>query len=245
MDFLTPLSVDLDRLVEVSADNLDAKVPTCPEWSVDDLVRHVAEVYLHKVACMRLNAAPSPWPLDLSGEATLPLLARAYGELTDEFAARAPQLPAHTWHDPDQTVGFWVRRMAQETVIHRIDAELAAGVPSRTVPDDLALDGIDELLDIFLAWSSVKWHDEFAAALSTSDGRRVAVVAAGERWLITPGPDGVVVTRGDELADAEVRGSPDAVLRWLWRRADDSIVTIGGDLALVARLHELLGLATQ
>jgi hypothetical protein len=29
--------------------------------------------------------------------------------------------PAGSWYTPDQTVGFWIRRMAQETVIHRID----------------------------------------------------------------------------------------------------------------------------
>ena len=43
--------------------------------------------------------------------------------------------------------------MAQETVIHRIDAELGDGAPFAPVPDDLAIDGIDELLRIFVAYS--------------------------------------------------------------------------------------------
>ena len=59
-------------------------------------------------------------------EAKLPLLGRAYGELIAEFGARQPTDPTPTWYDPDQTVAFWIRRMAQETVIHRMDAELAA-----------------------------------------------------------------------------------------------------------------------
>ena len=42
--------------------------------------------------------------------------------------------------------------MAQETVIHRIDAELGADVPIAPIPDDLAIDGIDELLKVFVAY---------------------------------------------------------------------------------------------
>ena len=44
--------------------------------------------------------------------------------------------------------------MAQETVIHRVDAELAAGEPIAPIPDDLAVDGIDEVLERFLAYGS-------------------------------------------------------------------------------------------
>jgi hypothetical protein len=36
-------------------------------------------------------------------------------------AGRKPEDPAGSWYTPDQTVGFWIRRMAHETVIHRID----------------------------------------------------------------------------------------------------------------------------
>ena len=41
--------------------------------------------------------------------------------LVAEFSARKPEDPAGTWYTPDQTVGFCIGRMAQETVIHRID----------------------------------------------------------------------------------------------------------------------------
>jgi hypothetical protein len=55
---------------------------------------------------------------------------------------------------PDQTVGFWARRMALKTVVHRVDAEQARGA---VAPVDAALgtDGIDEIFVIMLAgdWS--------------------------------------------------------------------------------------------
>jgi hypothetical protein len=73
----------------------------------------------------------------LAAEAPLAALGRAYGALRAEFRTRGPALPALTWYDPDQTVAFWIRRMAQETVIHRIDAELAARLPVTPVPGNL------------------------------------------------------------------------------------------------------------
>src|SRR3954453_3926614 len=134
------LDADYRRLREVAARDVAADVPSCPGWTVDDLVRHVAMVYLHKTECMRLDAFPDPWPPDLSGEEPIALLDRSYAEVSAEFVRHDPADHAATWHEPDQTVRFWIRRMAQETVIHRIDAELALREEVRPIPDDLALD---------------------------------------------------------------------------------------------------------
>ena len=84
------------------------------------------EVYLHKVETMRQGAHPEGWPPAFrmtSPWVAYPGVPGAAGE----FAARNPADPSGTWYGPDQTVGFWIRRMAQETVIHRIDAELGVG----------------------------------------------------------------------------------------------------------------------
>jgi uncharacterized protein (TIGR03083 family) len=221
-------------------------VPSCPEWTVDDLVRHVAKVYLHKVECMRQQREPEPWPPDLSGEPAPALLDRAYGELTAEFAARKPEEAAFTWYGPDQTVGFWIRRMAQETVIHRVDAELALGEPFAEIPEDLALDGIDEVLERFLAYDSQHWLEYFTEVLPAEGSTVVRVRAGGSGWLVRAAPDGVWIERSapDATAAASLAGAPDAVRLWLWRRADAG-VTREGDLAEVDRLHALLRVATQ
>lgn len=249
MDYLTPLRADYQRLVSVASAGgamLQAKVPTCPEWTVNDLVDHVAHVYLHKVECMRHNAPPQPWPAPgLDQGPRLELLHRAFAELSDEFTARDPDSPSFTWFEPDQTVGFWMRRMAQETVIHRIDAELAAGVPSEPVPDELALDGIDELLDRFLAWPSTKWAEEFEAVLEPKLAGSVAISAGERRLLVSWQPSGLVTAEpGEGAADAEISGSPEEVLRWLWRRSDWPLATTG-DETKVEQLRRLLGVATQ
>jgi len=171
--FLDCLAVDFARLRAVVPIRPTATVPSCPGWTVADLTRHVGEVYLHKTLAMREGAEPDPWPpKELADEEPLALLDRAYTGLLAEFAVRKPEDPAGTWYAPDQTVGFWIRRMAQETVIHRIDAELGTRQPVAPVPADLAIDGIDELLKVFVAYSVAHWAASFTDILGGSPGRR-------------------------------------------------------------------------
>jgi uncharacterized protein (TIGR03083 family) len=236
------LARDYARLRSVAASaDLGAPVPSCPGWTVRDLVTHVTGVYLHKVECMKLGAHPENWPPDLPDEEPVALLDRAYADLSGEFAKRPASAPTFTWFGPDQTVGFWVRRMAQETVIHRVDAELGAGVAIAEIPADLALDGIDELVHAFLEYGSTAWPEEFGL-LSDADGRAVQVSAGGQSWIIRPTPTGVE-TKADDVA-AEVTGDPTAVLLWLWNRAGDGSVTVTGDATAVAYLKRVLAAGT-
>lgn len=246
--YLAHLDTEYRRLRAAAENQTTAPVPSCPKWTMADLVRHVAEVYLHKAETMRLGEWPEPWPPDLTGEDPLAALHRGYQQLTGELTARKAGDPALTWFTPDQTVGFWARRMAQETVIHRIDAELAAGERSLPVPDELALDGIDEVLVRFLAFDTSNYADEFGDDLAGCDGRTVLVDAGVRRWPARLAPDGVTI--GEEGANsvdaaATVSGDPDGVLRWLWRRTDRHAVRTEGDAELVDRLWRLLDPATQ
>jgi uncharacterized protein (TIGR03083 family) len=237
------LDVDFARLREVVSDaDLAATVPSCPGWNLADLTRHVAAVYLHKVECMRLGRHPEPWPpAGLNDEDPLALLDRAYGQLSAEFTARTPESPAFTWYGPDQTVGFWIRRMAQETVIHRVDAELGAGVPIAPISADLAVDGIDEFLLAFVEYGSRTWPDEYSQILATANGEAVRVETPDHAWLIRPTPELVEVRVSDvDSADAVVRGAPVGILLWLWNRAGDDTVSISGEVNLVRHLREVL-----
>lgn len=247
---LACLAADKQRLRAVAARDLAAAVPSCPEWTVTDLVLHVAQVYRHKTEIMRQNAMPQPWPPELPDEPPLTLLDQRYAALSDEFAARAPSSPVPTWYAPEQTVGFWIRRMAQETVIHRIDAELALKEPIAPVPEELAVDGVDEVLERFLAFGSREWLEDFGDHLAGCDGRAVLITTGGRGWLVRLTPDGVDLASagpgaGEAEAAAAVTGDPQAMLLWLWRRAGDESVEIGGDRTLVSKLRELLGDATQ
>ncbi|GAA0850482.1 maleylpyruvate isomerase family mycothiol-dependent enzyme [Streptosporangium amethystogenes subsp. fukuiense] len=245
------LAADFGHLRAVVPTDPGAMVPSCPDWTVADLTRHIGEVYLHKSLIMRAGAEPDPWPpKELADEEPIALLDRAYAGLLDEFGAREPEDPAISWYAPDQTVGFWIRRMAQETVIHRIDAELGTGQPVTPVPADLAIDGIDELLKVFAAYSVAEWGDYFTDILAGSPGRTYTVRTDGAAWRVRTGPGLFAVEdgAGDDAADVTVSGPPTAVLRWMWNResaGEPSGVTVEGAPEAVEELRRCIVMATQ
>jgi uncharacterized protein (TIGR03083 family) len=252
--FVEHVRRDGSRLRQVARGDLGAAVPSCPGWSVDDLVRHVAEVYEHKIACTLLGRAPDPWPPDWPADRDpIEWLPEAHARLLELFDRSEPTSPSATWWPPDQTVGFWARRMAHETAVHRVDGELAAGTPSPIDPD-LAADGIAEILEIMLAGD---WKDEPDDAAS---GQRVFIQAGGEvggeaggqaggrSWLVTIERAAVDVTEGVRdggTAHARIEGEPADVDLWLWGRAPDARVRRSGDDRALALLRSRLTLATQ
>ncbi|MDH2429960.1 maleylpyruvate isomerase N-terminal domain-containing protein [Sphaerisporangium sp. TRM90804] len=257
MDFSRLLSRFADDFAllraAVAGADPSARVPSCPAWSVGELARHVAEVYLHKAECIRLKAFPEEWPPGVLDPDPLTSLDRTHAVLAGQFSAHSPGDPAATWHEPDQTVGFWIRRMAQETVIHRVDAELAAGLPVSPIPDDLALDGVDEVLKLFVGYGSTVWPDEFGTLLDAPDERPLSVSASHHAWTLRAVPragdrPGHVSTTDAATGfdgDALVSGDPAPLLLWLWNRADDASVRLSGDEALLKQFHALRTAATQ
>jgi uncharacterized protein (TIGR03083 family) len=219
-------------------------------------------VYLHKVTGMREGREPEQWPPDYDDDASaLELIDDAYRQLIGEFASRDPGEATGTWYGPDQTVGFWIRRMAQETVIHRIDAELGAGVPVTAVPDDLAIDGIDELLKVFVAYSVREEPSSFTQVLVDSPGRTYEISTdstadtASVSWRVRSAPGQFTVDGGPaevlsstDTPNATISGTPAAILRWAWNRdtpGDPIEVRVTGDLEALAEFRAVVAAATQ
>jgi uncharacterized protein (TIGR03083 family) len=241
------LKADFGRLRGVAAGaDPGAAVPSCPGWTMADLLRHVGEVYLEKAECIRLGREPDPWPPEgLAGEPPLELLDRGYAALTEQFAAHGPEERAFTWYGPDQSVGFWIRRMAQETVIHRVDAELAAGARVATIPDDLAADGIDEVLVVFVQYGTGNWLEEFPGLIALTGDRAVRVVTPQRSWLLNLTTKGARVAEpGADPARVTVEGPAPEVLLWLWNRGGQG-TTVTGDQDTAALLRQVLVTNTE
>ncbi len=237
--YLRLLDVDGKLLSRAAADDLTADVPACPGWTVGDVVRHTAEVYEHKIVCIQLGGArPDPWPPQWPVDRDpVTWFVEAHGRLLDTLASTDPAASSWTWWPPDQTAGFWVRRMAQETAVHRADVQSACGAVT-SIDAELAVDGIDEVLVMMLG------GDRSDDSQPGSSG--TAVVAADDQaWQVVMSPDQIAV--GDVTGDAEVRvtGEPSNLLLWLWGRAPESAVRVAGDPAVARRLRDRLSLATQ
>jgi uncharacterized protein (TIGR03083 family) len=227
------------RLSSAAEGSLSLEVPSCPGWTVSDLVSHVAEVYEHKIACTALGRAPDPWPPEWPADRDpIEWLDDAHSRLLEMFDASGPTTPSATWWPADQTVGFWARRMAHETVVHRVDAELAIGTPT-VVSGELAVDGVDEILVIMLAGD---WSDEPDDAAT---GQRVAISTGGRTWGVTLEKESVSITEDGEAGDAALGGDPSEVLLWLWGRSPDELVERSGDEEAIRLLRSRLVLATQ
>ena len=97
--------------------------------------------------------------------------------------------------------------MAQQTVIHRVDAELADGEPLAAIPADLAADGIDELLIAFVQYGTTNWPEEFAELVTPAGNRTVSVVTPQRSWLLRLTTTGVQVEEsGADSPNATVKG---------------------------------------
>jgi uncharacterized protein (TIGR03083 family) len=220
--YLDLLHREGEALLLAAEEALDRPVPSCPGWTVDDVVFHVGSVYAHKSAALRLGRRPEEgewsWPPeDASGAEDLAWCHAELHGLSADLGRRASDDPAWTWWDPDQSVGFWLRRMAQETAMHRADVELACGrVP--VIPADLAVDGIDEFVAVMLA----------DAAVDDVDGPILAGPSVSVR-----------------ITDVVVSGDPSRVLLWLWGRGADDSVRLDAAPDAVARVRQVLRDATQ
>ena len=239
--YLQHLRADADRMADLAGRDLDAAVPPCPGWDVREVMSHTGSVYSHKVACMRKAARPEDddW---LHGpeedEEVVGWFRARLEELVTELEERGPDARSYTWYDPQQTVGFWFRRMAQETVVHRVDVESAFDAVSH-VDDELAVDGIDEVLDWFLVYQAEDVGPD-------GPGRGTVAVRTGDHiWRLELSPDDVTLSRDPGPCDAVASGEPSELLLWLWGRRPDSAVSLEGDAGLLTGLRERLRIVTQ
>jgi len=202
----------------------DAPVPSCPDWTVRDLVRHVGMVHRWAAAQVR-DALPAerpesettgPWPADAD-------LFRWFADGHQALVGTLAAAPADVacWHflPAPSPLAFWARRQAHETGIHRADADLAAGRRPE-FPPEFAADGIDELVTGFAARRSSPLRDGPPGMLA------VEAVDAGRRWPVPIGTD-----PGDRAPDCVVRGSASDLYLALWNRGDLAALRAGDDPA--------------
>ncbi|KQX64139.1 maleylpyruvate isomerase family mycothiol-dependent enzyme [Streptomyces sp. Root1310] len=217
----------------------DAKVPTCPEWQVRDLLRHTGAVHRWATSFVA-DGDPSFHPFDeppeLDGDALLDWFREGHLRLVDTLSCAPPDL--RCWHflPAPSPLAFWARRQAHETAVHRVDAESARGRAPEEIARDIATgfaaDGIDELLRGFHARAKSRVRTDRPRVL-----RVRATDTADAVWTVRLSAEPPVTERNGEAdADCEVSGPAAQLYLALWNRLPLPAVT--GDAALATLWRE-------
>lgn len=243
---LDVLGIEVELLVE-SAHGVDttATVPTCPGWTVTEALRHLGSVYRVALGWITEGRRPREWQrAPATNESVYDYLRAGFAALHTELARHGPGESAASWWPSDTSYGFWRRRMAHETTIHRVDIETAAQGELSGIAEDVAVDGIDEVLTL--------WFGQRLSMMGLTGTREctVAVQAGGYTWLARAGSEENIAWRCAsaevERADAVVRGEPVQAYLWLWGRAAPGTVAVeGSDEEAAGQLWALLRLATR
>lgn len=232
----------------------EAAVPTCPGWTVADLVAHVGQTqrWVSEIIERRIvdpiqlptemaaaPTEPDEWPAWLSDGA-----ARAAEACSDD-ALEASVFNAAA--DARKGGEFWLSSLLNEAVIHGADAAYAAG-RGYDLDADVAADLISNHLTMLTSPTWAAQRPESASALrgvgETLHWHAADVPALGEggEWFIERGPGGARWQPRSGEADVSVNGSAKSLLLILTRRRrftdETDQVSVEGDFDLVRHWME-------
>ena len=205
-------------LAEQAGSRLDAPVPACPAWSVEQLMNHLGRVYAMVSEVLRGKPEEA---LDRSriqqradGQPVADWL-RQQLDIMLGLLEKAPE-DSLAWNflsGPSSPVAFWWRRQLHETLVHRADVEQALGLSVGEVEPSLGADGIDEFLAV-IGFQPVVWDD-----IDLGGGMTIHLHATDvpdAEWTLDTGQR--AYTCAHMKADVALRGSAWAIDRWCWRR---------------------------
>jgi uncharacterized protein (TIGR03083 family) len=237
------------RAAVASAPSLDVQVPTCPDWTLFDLVQHLGEGRRSWAATVAAgpaaakSAAEGAPAAPREREALLAWLAASTQQLLDALQEAGPDRGCWTWwgtSESPQTSGAVARHQLQQIAVHTYDAQITLGTP-QPLPDEAALDGVDEFLSTCVATTSAWPHKPAAVDFHVTEGRswRLSLSADGARTTRLPAPGTMPATaagQGPDTADASARGTAGEVVLVLHDRIPIDSLQLDGDRRLFDQL---------
>ncbi len=126
MDWIAALEREGHALSVAARHDADASVPACPGWTVDDLLAHVGRIHHRTAGIVRTRRQERPTEADGSQPVApstnvLAWYEAGLADLLDALRTADPETSVWTFVGP-RPVRWWMRRMAQETMVHRVDA---------------------------------------------------------------------------------------------------------------------------
>lgn len=233
--------------------DLTATVPTCPDWTLEDLVRHVGGAYRWAAMTVRTRATEmvsyEAVPDAKGPSADDPAALDAWLDEGARLAAEAmreagPDAPVWSWA-PGQPSGFWPRRMTHETIIHRADAAATTGAAFPLDPE-VAADTIEEWSQLMCLVPVLRPDHPLNNLLGSDRTLRLHATdtppGAPADWLLDFTGTTPAYRHSTEPATTTLQGPAADLLRVYYRRlpVDTPGIEVTGDRAF---LDEWLGMA--
>ncbi len=219
---------------------LTRPVPSCPEWTVGDLTRHLGGFYERIRRHAGVVGGDEPWPAlsvpeDAPG-ADDPALVTWFRDQLHQIEAHLesldPDTPTYNWAPRPRVAAFWHRRAAHETAVHRWDAQLATRLPE-PIESKLAGDTVAEALDTFLPGG--RWRSDAGAHGLV----HITATDLGHDWYVRLRGTGVWLLDTDTLLDdphparASAAGSASDLALALWGRVPFEVGDVSGEPTLL------------
>ncbi|MFI5956302.1 maleylpyruvate isomerase family mycothiol-dependent enzyme [Cryptosporangium sp. NPDC051539] len=216
MDYAAAL-VDEDRRFadQLAGRDWSAPVPTCPGWTLNQLLRHLGRGHRWAAQIVRDRRDTALDPRQVEGgkppadEAGALDWLRASGRtLLDAVETTGSDTPVWTFLGP-RPAGWWIRRRLHETTVHRADVAIALGLPFE-IDSDLAADGVSEWIDLLVAETGPgqRGHDSLEAGVSL----HLHATDTDAEWTLRGGPGGVACESVHAKSTAAVRGPASSLL---------------------------------
>ncbi|MFI0815813.1 maleylpyruvate isomerase family mycothiol-dependent enzyme [Streptomyces sp. NPDC021098] len=209
--------------------DLTVPVPSCPDWNVGQLLRHLGGGQRWATDTVRARATealPDDHFRDLSPYADEdpavvgPWLTEGAAELAEALREAGPD--ARMWTPvPGGSAAFYARRFVHETVVHRADAILGLGWEF-TLDREVALDALDEWMEL----GSLPFHFEVHPWMREllGPGRTLHLHAtdtppeARAEWVVDLTGEAITWRRAHEKAAVAVRGPLTELLLLVYKR---------------------------
>ena len=237
----------------------NAAVPSCPDWSVSDLVHHLSKVQSFWTALLE---TPSASPDDVTALIRPPdhelehVFDSISRELHTALESRKATEGCWSWSSRGGTVGWVARRQHHEALIHLADLQLAVLGETTAIDPVIAVDGVDEMIDVMLddfpTWMAydAKWLVDLVIDENAGRGRERLMTIGS---LSGTSPD--TKKRYTDLPAARLAeyGEPDATVRgrasdmdlWLWGRGSIDALRVDGDIIAAQDLRAAIADGTQ
>ena len=225
----------------VKGADLRARVPSCPDWTLGMLVRHIGGGHRWAEEVVRTRATgflPDDQLRKLegddSGEVPGGWLVEGAVRLADTLRAAGSDVTVWTPLNLEGATSFWARRFAHETLVHRADATLAAGTDF-AVTEDVALDAIDEWMELDSLPQHFEYNPKKRELFGPGRTLRFEATDTDAAWRVDLTGDVITWRRSHEPAAVTVRASLTDLLLAIYQRKpmDSDGIEISGDADLL------------